>query len=304
MYDAPPPDDALRFHAQWRQERPTAAVGAAAERAAARRRRTSTAPRTTSRSRPPAPARWSGCVLQIDNVAGGWYGEGDDMVFIDGETWPPSIHGTGTEEIFGGGACPAREYAGPYHGFHLIESPDYAGLVGAYRWFVHDPIRFTRSLRWTVEHGHANNFANEYASVAYWYQTEPHAPFPALADARRHARRRCRRSTTRRAQRSSTPSGRRCRSCPAPSCCASPHIGEPFYAGRFEETLTLLRDPRLGARSGSPPSAVRNARIFRTTYRLNQSQPIKQEVERLETHSLPQFRVSTGNRKPAVDRGP
>ena len=103
------------------------------------------------------------------------------MVFIDGERWPPSIHGTGTEEIFGGGACPAREYAGPYHGFHLIESPDYAGLVGAYRWFVHDPIRFTRSLRWTVEHGHANNFANEYASVAYWYQTEPHAPFPRPA---------------------------------------------------------------------------------------------------------------------------
>ena len=102
------------------------------------------------------------------------------MVFVDGDAWPPAIHGTGTEEIFGGGACPTREYAGPYHGFHLIESPDWAGLVGAYRWFVQDPIRFTRSLRWTVEHGHANNFANDYASVAYWYQTEPHATFPAL----------------------------------------------------------------------------------------------------------------------------
>ena len=64
-----------------------------------------------------------GLLLEINNVAGGWYGEGDDMVFVDGEAWPPSIHGTGTEEIFGGGACPAREYAGPYHGFHLIESP-------------------------------------------------------------------------------------------------------------------------------------------------------------------------------------
>ena len=75
------------------------------------RRRISTAPRTTSRSMPPAPARWSALHLQIHNIAGGWYGEGDDMVFIDGETWPPSIHGTGTEEIFGGGACPAAEYA-------------------------------------------------------------------------------------------------------------------------------------------------------------------------------------------------
>ncbi len=45
---------------------------------------------------------------------------------------------------------------------------------------MHDPIRFTRALRWSVEHGHANNFANEYASVAYWYQSEPHAVFPAL----------------------------------------------------------------------------------------------------------------------------
>ena len=121
-----------------------------------------------------------GLHLQINNIAGGWYGEGDDMVFVDGESWPPSIHGTGTEEIFGGGACPTREYTGPYHGFHLVESPDHAGLVAAYRWFVHDPIRFTRALRWTVEHGHANNFANEYASVAYWYQTEPHAAFPPL----------------------------------------------------------------------------------------------------------------------------
>ena len=60
--------------------------------------------------------------------------------------------------------------------------PDYNGLIGAYRWFVHDPISFTRAIRWTVEHGHANNFVNEYASVAYWYQTEPHAPFPLLPD--------------------------------------------------------------------------------------------------------------------------
>ena len=84
--------------------------------------------------------------------------------------------------MFGGGACPSTEYARPYHGFHLIESPDYHGLVGAYRWFVADPICFTRSLRWTIEHGHANNFANDYASVAYWYQDEPHAEFPTLPD--------------------------------------------------------------------------------------------------------------------------
>ena len=66
-----------------------------------------------------------GLVLEIDNVAGGWYGEGDDMVFIDGDTWPPRIHGTGHEEVFGSGACTLREFAGPYAGFHLVEHDDY-----------------------------------------------------------------------------------------------------------------------------------------------------------------------------------
>ena len=48
-----------------------------------------------------------------------------------------------------------------------------------YRWYVHDPIHFSRSIRWTIEHGHANNFANDYSSVAYWYQT-PQATLPPL----------------------------------------------------------------------------------------------------------------------------
>jgi hypothetical protein len=179
-YDAPLPDDALRFHAQWRQEKPTVAVGPHPNQQLHDGVNLDGADNYVALDASGA-GQMVGLLLQINNLAGGWYGEGDDMVFIDDEPWPPSIHGTGTEEIFGGGACPSREYAGLYHGFHLIESPDYAGLVGAYRWFVQDPIRFTRSLRWTVEHGHANNFANEYASVAYWYQTEPHAPFPALS---------------------------------------------------------------------------------------------------------------------------
>jgi len=178
-YDEPPPDEALRFHAQFRQEKPTTAIG---DQANVQLHAGTNLDGAENYVALEATGRgqMAGLLLQINNVAGGWYGEGDDMVFIDGEAWPPSIHGTGTEEIFGGGACPSTEYAGPYHGFHLIESPDYAGLVGMYRWFVHDPIRFTSSIRWTVEHGHANNFANEYASLAFWYQAEPHAPFPPL----------------------------------------------------------------------------------------------------------------------------
>jgi hypothetical protein len=57
--------------------------------------------------------------LQIENLGGGWYGEGDDMLFVDQEPgdWPPRYQGTGTEEVFGGGACPSTPYSGPYTGF-------------------------------------------------------------------------------------------------------------------------------------------------------------------------------------------
>lgn len=127
----------------------------------------------------------AGLLLNIDNLAGGWYGEGDDMIFIDDDTWPPSFHGTGSEEIFGGGASPKHEYSGPYSGFHLIENFDYFGNNGMYRWYIHDPIRFKKRVKWTIEHGHANNFENDYSSVAYWYQKEPHKEFSPFPEAQK-----------------------------------------------------------------------------------------------------------------------
>jgi hypothetical protein len=173
----------LRFHATFRQQRPTAAVGPEPNIQLPGGVNTDGADNYVALEAAGA-GHMVGLVLEIDNLHGKrWYGEGDDMVFIDNDSWPPSVHGTGTEEIFGGGACPFEEYSGPYTGFHLIESPDYDGLTGMYRWYVHDPIRFEQRLRWTLEHGHANNFANYYASVAYWYQ-EPLAaadPVPAPA---------------------------------------------------------------------------------------------------------------------------
>jgi hypothetical protein len=239
-YDRPPPGDALRFHAQWRQERPTVAVGPLPNRQLHAGVNLDGAENYVALEATGA-GQMVGLVLQINNVAGGWYGEGDDMVFVDDEPWPPSIHGTGTEEIFGAGACPVREFAGSYSGFHLVESPEYSGLVGAYRWFVHDPIRFTRGLRWTVEHGHANNFANEYASVAYWYQTEPHATFPALP--------------AREALRPPLPPvydeargaffaavNEAIKKIPSAALHRLAAIGEPFYEGHFDEALARLRE--------------------------------------------------------------
>jgi hypothetical protein len=125
-----------------------------------------------------------GLHLQVDNLGGGWWGEGDDMIFVDGERgrqWPPTYPGTGTEEVFGGGASPSHAYSGPYTGFHMVEYDDYAGKNAMYRWYLVDPVRFRRSLVWTIEHGHDNCYRNDYTSVAYWYQMEPHAPFPRLA---------------------------------------------------------------------------------------------------------------------------
>jgi hypothetical protein len=116
-----------------------------------------------------------GYFLTVVNLTKKWWGEGDDMIFIDGEPFPPSYHGTGTEEIFGGGASPSQEYTGPYTGFHCVENRmkhPWAGANGMYRFCVTDPIRFRKSIRVTLEHGHANNFANDYSSVAFWYQRD------------------------------------------------------------------------------------------------------------------------------------
>jgi len=126
-----------------------------------------------------------GLFLIVDNVQGGWYGEGDDMIFVDGAKWPPTYPGTGHEEVFNSGCCPDEEFWGPYTGFYLIENykADFGGKNQMYRFYLNDPVRFKKSIRVTIEHGHANNFDNDYTSTAFWYQTEPHRPFSPLPSA-------------------------------------------------------------------------------------------------------------------------
>lgn len=109
-----------------------------------------------------------------------WYGEGDDMICIDGESWPPALHGTGTEDYFNTAYCPTVKFDAPYHGITLPGGPNWSGKVSLYRFHIEDPIHFQESIRVTIEHGHANHRSDDYASTAYWYQREPHAPFPAL----------------------------------------------------------------------------------------------------------------------------
>jgi len=129
-----------------------------------------------------------GCCLHLDTNETGWWGEGDDMFFVDGEVWPPNMHGTGTEDYF----CGAWNYkqleqpfCTPYYGYHFKGNADYTGKHSQYRFHVEDPVYFEESLRLSIEHGHANNKQGDWTSSAYWYQlgrTEPLPEMPPFED--------------------------------------------------------------------------------------------------------------------------
>lgn len=158
-----------------------------------------------------------GCLYSVYNLRRSkdwdWYGEGDDMIFVDGEpgitvpdghrqrqiasepehpeipsrpessagandAWPPTLHGTGTEDYFNTAWCPTQEYSAPYHGIIAGGGPNWTEPVTLYRFHIEDPVVFNETIRVTIEHGHANRRSDEITSVAFWYQAEPHAPFP------------------------------------------------------------------------------------------------------------------------------
>jgi hypothetical protein len=112
-----------------------------------------------------------------------WFGEGDDMIFIDDDDWPPSLHGTGTEDWYNCAYSPTQEYNGPYHGIILYSGTKewhWKGKQSIYRYHIEDPIRFYKRIKVTIEHGHANTFSNDYSSTAYYYLSEPKRGGPPL----------------------------------------------------------------------------------------------------------------------------
>jgi len=149
------------FHAQYRQEMPCT-PGKNYEMLEAKGR-----------------GHYVGCSLSILQRAMGWWGEGDDMIYVDGEEFP-SLYGTGSEDYFSD-AWGMREDENLFYGCPLQE-PDFktGSKATVYRHHIPDPIPFRESLRVTIEHGHANDRSDYFSSVAYWYQTEPHALFPEL----------------------------------------------------------------------------------------------------------------------------
>jgi hypothetical protein len=131
----------------------------------------------------------------------GWWGEGEVKFYIDGDKEFPTVCGTGTEDYFCGshdfdvGEDPHRhyqEFTTPYSGLSLVIRPD--GLYDSqqrfslYRWHIMDPVRFEKDLKVTIQGlgwrtgGRYLPLQDDIASTAFWYQTEPHAPFPPLPD--------------------------------------------------------------------------------------------------------------------------
>lgn len=121
-----------------------------------------------------------GVTMSVLQNQDSWWGEGDDMFFIDGAK-RPSIAGTGSEDYFLG----AWDFGGQPFSYQLYGAPivgeELAGSRSSvYRFHLDSPIPFTKSIKATIEHGHANHRSDNFYSVAYWYQAEPHAPFPPL----------------------------------------------------------------------------------------------------------------------------
>jgi hypothetical protein len=159
------PEDTMYFHARYEQSMPAA-------------------PGHYTILQTQGEGHYLGTVYSVQQVELGWFGEGDDFIYIDGSK-TPQLRGTGTEDYFND-AWGFREFCTPYHGVTLYEGVFPGDRVTAYRWHIADPIPFRKSLRVTIEHrgsvfdetakGGVVSMASStqrpdwISSVAFWYQ--------------------------------------------------------------------------------------------------------------------------------------
>jgi len=173
------PEDALYFHAQYRQSAPCAPVTGEAARFNLDGKRNYVYVETRGRG------HLMGVTLGVLQNADGWWGEGDDMTFVDDET-RVLINGTGSEDYFlgswdFGGRDRAQPFAHRFYGAPFIVAPERTGgRYCCYRWHGDNPVTFSRYLKHTMEHGHGNDRGDNFFSVGYWYQAEPSTDFPEL----------------------------------------------------------------------------------------------------------------------------
>lgn len=177
------PDDAAYFHAQWRRSNPLVSKQV-----------------HTLLGGVMGHGQYVGTYLAWQANNTGWWGEGEVKFYLDGDGEFPTICGTGTEDYFGGAwnfEHPPGQYgvfSTPFLGLPQVISAGEAGMYqtqqrfGMYRWHIKDPIRFEQDLRVTIQAlgwrsgGRYLPLQDDIASTAFWYQTEPHAPFPVMPD--------------------------------------------------------------------------------------------------------------------------
>lgn len=177
------PDDAAYFHAQFRRTHPLPSMQD-----------------FTIVDGIQGKGQYVGTYLARGTYDEGWWGEGEIKFFMDGDTDFPTICGTGEEDYFCGsygyddakdenGIMQHKPFSNPYTGFNyrkIRKEGSYESIISQYRWHVTDPIRFESDLRVTIQSlgwqsgGRYKHLKDDIASVAYWYQTEPHSPFPDL----------------------------------------------------------------------------------------------------------------------------
>ena len=112
-----------------------------------------------------------GCNISVTNFQGTWWGEGDDMIWVDGYKWPPELHGTGSEDYLNQ-AWGMQDNAFLRNGSSIHEN-NTNGYQTSYVHHLENPVYFQREIKATIEHGHGNHLCNEMSSVAYWYAAEP-----------------------------------------------------------------------------------------------------------------------------------
>lgn len=175
-YDTGPvPKEAGYFHAQWRRAR--------VERSN---------PRYVILDGVKGEGRYVGTFLSWTQLSNGWSGEGEVKFFIDGDSEFPTIAGTGTEDYFGDDWGFPTIFSTLYVGNILDQKGRVSGEYRSgmewslYRWHVPDPINFHKNLRVTIQdlgwwpNRKYQPLDDDFASTAFWYQKEPHAPFPKL----------------------------------------------------------------------------------------------------------------------------
>jgi len=131
--------------------------------------------------------QYVGTYLAWTQLANGWWGEGEIKFFMDGDKEYPTICGTGTEDYFCGAWGFGDTYSTAFLGYPLwVKNEGEVPKHGLYRWHILDPIRFEKDLKVTMQalgwwpNGKYQPLQDDIASVAYWYQIEPHAKFPEM----------------------------------------------------------------------------------------------------------------------------